>query len=255
MALTTLLATMFCATGTTFAQDDGGDAQRAFAKKKYPWYDAETDQVKRIEFRQRPEARSKNRENIPLKPASPAGTGPNLNWNFGTGWMDIFSLFIWVVIGVIVATLVAVLIWAFLRMESNREQNDDDETPGRSMSESIKQLPFDLETTTGDFRQLAQAAYTNGDYRKAMIYLFSHVLVSLDQKGLVRLRKGKTNRQYLLELRPHRPLANYYQHVMVPFEATFFGDHELTKHEFESCWNELDGFQSGVENSSQVANV
>jgi hypothetical protein len=253
-AITVLFATLFCATGMTFAQNDGTEGQRAFAKKNYPWYDAETDQVQRIDFRKRPEARSKNRENIPLKPATTPAAGPNWNWNFGSGWMDIFSILIWVMIGAIVAALVAVLIWAFLRMESNREQ-DDDEAPGRSMSESIKQLPFDLETTTGDFRQLAQAAYANGDYRKAMIYLFSHVLVSLDQKGLVRLRKGKTNRQYLRELRPHRPLANYYQHVMVPFEATFFGDHELTRHEFENCWNELDGFQSGVENSSQVANV
>jgi hypothetical protein len=86
-----------------------------------------------------------------------------------------------------------------------------------------------------------------------MIYLFSHVLVSLDQKGHIRLRKGKTNRQYLRELRPYRPLANFYQRVMVPFEATFFGDHELEKQDFENCWIQLDQFQTDVDQISQVA--
>jgi len=249
-----LLAVVFCSTGVLVGQDNIADGQRAFAKKKYPWYDAETDQAKRIEFGQRPEARSKNRQNIPLKKAvAPPATGPNMNWNLSAGWLDGLSVIAWFAIGGVILVLVAVLVWAFLRMESNQEM--DDAVPQRSMSESIKQLPFDVETTTGDFRQLAQAAYANGDYRKAMIYLFSHVLVSLDQKGLVRLRKGKTNRQYLRELRTHRPLANYYQRVMVPFEATFFGDHELDKHEFENCWSRLDGFQSGIEKSSQVANV
>jgi len=112
-----------------------------------------------------------------------------------------------------------------------------------------------LETTSGDFRQLAQNAYASGDYRSAITYLFSHVLVSLDQRGLIRLRKGKTNRQYLSELRRHRSLADYYQHVMVPFEAAFFGNHDLEKKQFESCWNQLDSFLTGVNNTKQVANA
>ena len=244
----------FCLSGVLSGQEDVAEGQRAFAKKKYPWYDATTDDVKRVEFGKRPEARSKNRQNIPLEQPSNTVAPPGWNWNLNSGWLDGLGVIAWVAIGGLVLVLVAVLIWAFMRMESSREL-EDDPAPRRSMSESIKQLPFDIETTTGDFRQLAQQAYTQGDYRTAMIYLFSHVLVSLDQKGLVRLRKGKTNRQYLRELNPHHSLANYYQHVMVPFESTFFGDHELEKREFESCWSQLDGFQTGIENSSQVANV
>ena len=81
----------------------------------------------------------------------------------------------------------------------------------------------------------------------ALVFLFSHVLVTLDQAKLVRLQKGKTNRQYLRELSPSRPLIKYYGDVMVPFEQTFFGDYPITKDVFESCWQGLDDFQNEVD--------
>lgn len=245
--------TMLCLAGSISAQVDTAEGERALTKRNYPWYDESSQQVNRIEFEERAEARSNNRDEIPLKKTT-APPGPAMNLNFNWGWLDGLSVIAWFAIGSLVIVLLAVLVWAFLRKESTQELAGD-ASAGRSIAESIKQLPFDIESTNGDFRQLAQQAYSAGDYRKAMIYLFSHVLVSLDQKGLLRLRKGKTNRQYLRELKHHRPLADYYQRVMVPFEATFFGNHELNKQEFERCWDQLAGFQSGIEKSSQVANV
>lgn len=200
----------------------------------------------------RPEIRSKNRQAIPLRPVtnSPAKT-INRKWNFGT-FLGGLSILAWALIGLVIAAVVGLLFWAFLRMQPN-VPIEDDPLRRRSMADSIKHLPFEMDSESGDFRLAAHNGYLAGDYRKAMIYLFSHVLVSLDQKGHIRLRKGKTNRQYLRELRSYRPLANFYQRVMVPFEATFFGDHELGKQEFESCWNQLDQFQHDVDQISQVA--
>lgn len=242
----------FCLTPETYSQDGVELGREAFSKKNYPWYDAETDRVKHVEIEERPAAKSKNRHDIALKPVRQRANWSGWNWNLNGSFLGGLSVFAWVMIGMVIAAVAAILIWAFTQMEPNRPIDD---SAKRTIEESIKQLPFDLGSTTGDFRQLAQRAFDVGDYQKAMIYLFSHVLVSLDQKGLIRLRKGKTNRQYLSELRLHGALASYFQRVMVPFEATFFGDHELKKTEFESSWNELSNFESGVENSTQVANV
>ena len=63
----------------------------------------------------------------------------------------------------------------------------------------------------------------------------------------MRLKKGKTNRQYLRELSSNRSLAKYYGDVMVPFEQTFFGDYPVTKEIFEGCWQGLDEFQNSVD--------
>jgi len=242
----------FCATPEVYSQDGVELGREVFSKKNYPWYDAQTDQVKRVEVGERPAAKSKNRNDIALKPVRQRANRGAWNWN--GSFLGGLSVFAWVMIGMVIAALAAILIWALMRMEPNQPIQVDD-LPIRTIEESIKQLPFDLDPVTGDFRQLAQHAFDAGDYQKAMIYLFSHVLVSLDQKGLIRLRKGKTNRQYLSELRLHGALAKYFQRVMIPFEATFFGDHDLKKTEFESSWNELSNFETRVEHSTQVANV
>ena len=265
MLFLTGLLLMQTIVGTAFSQSPVDDARQVLGKKSYPWYDADSDSVRPIELGERPSARSANRNEIPLKePTDSASTktgngwGSNWNWgrwDFGAALLGGLNAVTWAAIIVLAIALVGVLIWAIMRMNSNAATDDENVAPIRSMEESIKQLPFDFESSTGDFRKLAQAAYTSGDYRKAITYLFSHVLVSLDQKGLIRLRKGKTNREYLRELRRHRPLANYYQHVMVPFESAFFGDHDLEKSEFEACWNQLDHFQTGVQQTRQVANV
>ncbi len=240
---------MFCSAGIVAAQEDLGG--KAFSKRKYPWYNPQTGQAQRIEMNDRPEIRSGNRNLIPLKPVNIAAKTKTNRGNPGS-LLKGLSLFAWVAIGLLIAVITAMLFWAFLSLQSN-VPTDEASTQGRSMAESIKQLPFELDSESGDFRQAARLGYLAGDYRKAIIYLFSHVLVSLDQKGHIRLRKGKTNRQYLGELRPYRSLADFYQRVMVPFEATFFGDHELDKQEFESCWNQLDEFQKDIERTSQVA--
>ena len=246
------------------AQGSIEEGRNALSKKAYPWYDVDNDGVRRVDFQPRPDSRSVNRNEIPVY--QPTESEPwdwgDWNWNWGgkfrgapggAGAANGVGALVWAALITLILIVVGILIWAVSQMDSN--PLPDEIAPKRSVEESIKHLPFELESSGGDFRERSQAAYKNGDYRKAITYLFSHVLVSLDQKGLIRLRKGKTNRQYLRELRSYRPLANYYQRVMVSFEATFFGDHEIGQGEFESCWNQLDQFQSGVESTSQVANV
>lgn len=237
------------AVAQSVAQDEIESGREAFSQRNYPWYDAENDQLQRIEMKARAGSKSAARHEIPEAPAKanrPAGTP-----NSGSGGSSWIRFVIWLVIGIFVAGVLGVLVWAFLRMESNREPTVNS-VPRRTMAESIKELPFQLESANGDFRQLVQQAMARGDYRTAVIYLFSHVLVSLDQKGLIRLRKGKTNRQYLRELRPHRSLADYYQRIMVPFESVFFGDHEPDPEEVSRCWSHLEQFQTGVDQSTEV---
>lgn len=240
-----------CANNSVMAQQ--GPGREALMEKNYPWFDAQSGQVRRIEMNDRPKIKSANRNSIPLRPVKKKAANPKKtnrgNWGQLISGLSVFA---WTMIAILILVIAGFLAWAILRLEQNVAA--DDESAGlRSMEESIKQLPFELESGSEDFRKAAGASYLAGDYRRAIIYLFSHVLVSLDQKGHIRLRKGKTNRQYLRELRPYRPLANFYQRVMVPFEATFFGNHEPGKKEFEDCWNQLDDFQMEVNQTSQVA--
>ena len=61
-----------------------------------------------------------------------------------------------------------------------------------------------------------------GNYGEAIIYLFSYQLVRLDRSQLIRLAKGKTNRQYLGELQSASPLKRMLAQSMSSFEDVFF---------------------------------
>lgn len=246
LVLAVLLLAGFCC-DTSFAQDPIENGQSSLAN--FPWYDAENDSLQPMEVAAPPEARTKDRNSLskgarktPL--AGGMGGAPSA--------LAGLSILTWGLIALFIAGVVAALLWAFLRVDNSGPAEDTDYVRGKSMEERIKELPFELEKWTGDFQQLARQAYQSGDYKTAITLLFSHVLLRLDKASLIRLRKGKTNRQYLGELRSHRNLTNYYQRVMVPFEDAFFGDHELGRERFEDCWNGLENFETNVTQAVQV---
>ena len=53
-------------------------------------------------------------------------------------------------------------------------------------------------------------------------------------------------------LRQHGDIAKYYRQVMVPFEDSFFGNHDISQTRFENCWDELEPFETVVNNVELV---
>lgn len=211
-----------------------------------PWV-SDDGQLMPLGFKERPAAASNDRDAIeiaPVKIVAPAVAANNAQYDWG--FLSRPLLICLFVTGVL--CIIGLMIWLFLfaRLDDGGGALEQKHR-SRSLEQSIKQLPFELEASFGDFREQALAAYRAGDLRKSLILLFSHVLVTLDQKNLVHLKKGKTNRQYLRELKPHPQLAGYYGDVMVPFEQTFFGNYPVEKEVCEKCWNDLDQFQADVE--------
>ena len=226
--------------------------------KKMPWLDPDTGELAPVGIEERHHAITHDRNSIPkkiVKPKKPTNWNPN--WNMGGGGGGGFagagSALIYGGGSIAVLLLLALIVWIFMNSRIDMGSEKISARPDRTLAESIRHLPFEMDVKKGDFRQQAQAAYQAGDFRMALVFLFSHVLVTLDQAKLVRLKKGKTNRQYLRELSPSKSLVNYYGDVMVPFEQTFFGDYPITKDVFEDCWKGLDEFQNSVDAARQNA--
>ncbi len=230
-------------------QDSADDVQSALINGNYPWYDRTNDQLTPVDLPATQEAASKDRNNISSYVSKTKSTTNPGRSRSTFSWLSILS---WFAIALLITVIVGLLVWAFFRMENKQQikRGEQSTTSKRSNEERIKELPFDLEAANGDFRQQARNAYEAGDYRTAMMFLFSHVLLMLDKSNLIRLRKGKTNRQYLAELRAYQNLSNYYESVMIPFEDVFFGNYELNKHAFDDCWNNLETFQMQIQQTS-----
>ena len=69
---------------------------------------------------------------------------------------------------------------------------------------------------------------------------------------MIRLAKGKTNRQYLREITRsgRRALGDILEQTLLAFEDVFFGDRELPRDRFEACWQQLAEFDRLLQQSA-----
>ena len=116
----------------------------------------------------------------------------------------------------------------------------------------IEKLSFQVQRPSHDLLSEARASYAAGNYAKAIVYLFSYQLVHLDRNHLVRLAKGKTNRQYLREVRAQADIVRIVGETMTVFEDVLFGRHTIDRRQFEACWNRLDEFHQCVQKAGTM---
>jgi hypothetical protein len=184
----------------------------------YPWYDDQTDGVRRIDVKTQPQ-----------RPVSTQSSGRS--WDLE--WLG------WALLGLVVLGIIAMLFHAYWNRSRDRGDSGKAGLVGAAASvDRLEELPFPLEQTDGDLLSAARRASEQGDYDRAIVLLYSYQLLELDRREDIRLTKGKTNRQYLRELRARPQLARLLTTSMVAFEDVFFGGHSLAQERFEECWQD-----------------
>jgi len=164
------------------------------------------------------------------------------SWLF-EGWLTILCVFL-----VLLAIVAGFLLW---RYGSNgdgffRSRDAKDLLSHEREKAKIQDLPFEIEQTAMGLLGQAAKLRAAGDYSKAIVYLFSHVLVEMDGARCIRLTRGKTNRIYLRELRGREMLKNFTYQLVQAFEFAFFGKHQLSQESFEAIWQQLPVFEESL---------
>lgn len=209
----------------------------------HPWYDAEQDTLNRIDVK-------------------PTQVGfwewfwdlfPDWNWGSGSGGGGAgggLSMFLRILaFGLIVAValvLVFLLARAFIKQDnfplSPASGNaNGDEAAGRRR---IEALPFAIAADMSNLLEAARHYYELGQFGEAVKYLFSYQLVQLDRCHLIRMTRGKTNRQYLRELGRGHSLRPHVEETMTAFEDFFFGNRAILRPRFETCWSRVEHFDA-----------
>jgi hypothetical protein len=189
----------------------------------YPWYDSASDSLHRIEL---------------PPPRQPS----NFDWQT---LFEVIRVLGWVVLAGVLATLAWLLIRAYLERERRAAQASTQEHRRRGLSEvdRVTALPFQVKRPESDLLAEARRHYEQGDYSEAIVYFYSYQLVELDKAQMIRLARGKTNRQYVREARAASQVGDLLRQTMTLFEASFFGHHAIDKTQFETCWSRLDEFE------------
>jgi hypothetical protein len=241
-----LLATAL-GSGSAYAltDDEAVEASRKGLSRRgdYPWYDAQNDGVKRVDVAPAPPPPQagdwewKGRNTPPTRPSLGLGAV------FGR---VLLALGFAVLIG-----LLALVVWLLIRTFLANETVSDDSRKRAVIGtdedvDRVDALPFKVRRPRGDLLEEARRHYEDGNYNEAIIYFYSYLLVELDKGQLIRLTRGKTNRQYLREIRPRPLLFELLEMTMIAFEDVFFGHHALGRDRFESCFHRLDEFETQI---------
>jgi hypothetical protein len=217
-----VVASVFCLETTAAAEPDpavqwGHDALARW--QRYPWYDPLTDTAAPVEIRET--------EHLPPAPGALDGLLQGLAWTL---------------IAAVLAGFVLLLVRYWLRMR-RQSKSSPAAQPRVAPVPEMDLLPAAVDRGKGSLLDEARKAYEGGDFGRAIVFLFSYQLLRLDQQQIIRLARGKTNRQYLREAAPRRPLADIVWPTMIAFEEVFFGKHPLNRAQFEACWSQLPRFE------------
>jgi len=81
--------------------------------------------------------------------------------------------------------------------------------------------------------QRAQSLSRGGEYRSAVRYLYLSSLLLLDERGLLRYDRTRTNREYLRSVSDSPELAQPLTDVIEVFDNVWYGYHELDEASFK----------------------
>ncbi len=248
-----VLVSCFLAAGTNVlaqapkTNDQQGIRESLQRMGSLPWYNEETDGVAPVEVESRiddssnrdsrwnPKAR---RAKVP-KPSSTTTTPTNTSfWQLLVG--NFPTIIEWVLLAGFVLLVVGIILFALLKMdysatgkEKIASKKADLEADSAELAR-LENLPMPVRTESGDFLAEADRLRGLGRLDEAIIYLFGHRLLQLDRSHVIRLSRGKTNRQYLAELRSKTELQGVLRNTVDLFEQSFFGKYRLSEGSFDS---------------------
>lgn len=207
---------------------------------RFPWYDQERDTIRRIDVYP-PQDVTARKSKWEVKPPK---------WSWPPWLTTLLEIIGWILLALAILLVIYALMRAVVFEGWRSADAESNENSLHGDIDRIEALPFQLQRPQTDLLAEARRHYEAGEYGQAIIYLYSYQLVQLDRHQLIRLSKGKTNRQYLREVRPRRNLFDLLARSMVTFEDVFFGHHTVDRERFESCWQRLDEFHQQLEQAA-----
>jgi hypothetical protein len=206
-----------------------------------PWYDPASDSLRRIEVAPSTDDPRRN-SRWSTESAGRESTGSGSSWIW-----QIMQMLAWIALGVLLATIIALLAWAARRWDAGGAAGEASVKLSGAGGEQLEELPVSIPRTERDLLEAARSRCERGDYDQAIVYFYAYQLVELDKRHAIQLARGKTNRQYLRELRTWPRLQELLRPTVLAFEDAFFGHHPLSWARFQGCWDTLNEFQGLLE--------
>lgn len=226
--MTTLRLVLLChlciCMGFTPAATAEDAVQEYFRTEKPIWYDSKADSWQRARGRE-PEASS--------------ATDMNLDDSHGP---SAFSDFIIFLLYTVIILLIAYLIYVFVTNFYQKSPEVRERLPAADNIKRIQvtDLPFQTEADIENPRLALDQAMHDKQWSKAVIYALILLLTEFHKKQLIQLRPGKTNRNYLQELkRAPKELRTSLDTSIQLFERSFFGHIDIKAEDAQQLYKQV----------------
>jgi hypothetical protein len=216
-----------------------GSVRDALREGSYPWYDPKTDRLRPVWNRRRAWLRSfrdwldrkfKSIDKVFSRPRDGSGKQGFEGDVIGTALL----------VSLLVALFITlVVLWARRESMGLLRAAEPDRLGTLPW---LGELPHGIRPDCEDPWAEAQRRRAAGDLGGAIICVFAHQLLSLDQLGLIRLGPGRTGRQYIQLLQDH-DLLDPVRSTLNLFEEVYYGRRSPTFVEFDAVWRRAQAFE------------
>lgn len=164
------------------------------------------------------------------------------------GWLrSVAEALFWTLVGAAVLALVGAIFWALRQTARGGDGKEKEKKARQDRERRLEALAPEARERVDDLGTAAENALAAGDLRLALVYFFSWLIVESDKRGLLRARRGKTNREYWLELAVNPGVRTIYKATMDAFERVYFGGRTISREEFDDVWRLREPFVAAME--------
>lgn len=185
---------------------------------------------------------------LPPRPEqAPVSLAPKSEPRSLEGLRTVAEVLFWTLVGAAVLAFVAATIWALRQGALGGVGKDKAKKARQDRERRLEAIAPEARERVDDLGTAAENALAAGDLRLALVYFFSWLIVESDKRGLLRARRGKTNREYWLELAVNPGVRTIYKATMDAFERVYFGGRTISREEFDDVWRLREPFVAAME--------
>ena len=185
---------------------------------------------------------------LPPRPEqAPVSLAPKSEPRSLEGLRTVAEVLFWTLVGAAVLAFVAATIWALRQGALGGVGKDKAKKARQDRERRLEAIAPEARERVDDLGTAAENALAAGDLRLALVYFFSWLIVESDKRGLLRARRGKTNREYWLELAVNPGVRTIYKATMDAFERVYFGGQTISREEFDDVWRLREPFVAAME--------
>lgn len=208
--------------------------RQAFTNRSFPWYDAPNDGFRPV---------------MPPRPpsASNARLGGGGSW-FDWPSMNLEDLGRLIIFVLLAAGLTALILYLARTWQRRIEAAGQSQTRAKATQVTgsaarVDSLPTGLVMDESDPLEAARRFREQGERGRAVVLLFAHQLLLLDQMSLIRLAPGRTGRQLVRSVEDE-VVRGAVGRTLRMFEAVYYGHQEPDPEAFEALWAEAESLDA-----------